>query len=226
VRHRALAVAGALSAVLVPTAAVLAAKPAKPVKATPGRVSIGMLPSIVTWGTTGGIGGHVTGGGSQTGSPVVLQAETPPAARFHSSATGAVDARGQYNFRVSPGANTRYRVMAGSGLRVQSSEVLMFVRMRASLRVSDSSPTRGQRVRFSGSVSPAHVGLVVHIQKRDADGSFRNVARTFLVAGAASSSRYSGVIRVYRNGVYRVLVPSHAEHVKAVSGLRLLRVAS
>jgi hypothetical protein len=222
-RHRIFPVACALSALLVPAAALVAAKPPKN---TPGRVSIGVLPSIITWGTTGGIGGHLSGAPQQAGSPVVLQAETPPAARFHTSATSALDARGQYNFRVSPGANTRYRVLAGSGLRVQSSEVLMFVRMRASLRVSDSSPTRGQRVRFSGSVSPAHTGLVVRIQKRNADGTFRNVARTFLIAGSASSSRYSGVIRVYRNGVYRVLVPSHADHVKAVSGLRLLRIPS
>ena len=131
--HRILPIAGALSALLVPAAVVMAAKPAK---TTPGRVSIGMLPSVVTWGTTGGIGGHLTGTRQQPGSPVVLQAEIPPAIRFHTSATGALDASNQYNFRVSPQANTRYRVMAGSGLRVVSSEVLMFVRMRASLRVT------------------------------------------------------------------------------------------
>jgi hypothetical protein len=222
-RHRILPIAGALSALLVPATVVVAAKPPKN---TPGRVSIGVQPSVITWGTTGGIGGQLSGPRQQAGSPVVLQAETPPATRFHTSATGALDARGAYNFRVSPGANTRYRVMAGSGLRVQSSEVLMYVRMRASLRVSDASPTRGQRVRFFGSVSPAHVGLVVHIQKRNPDGSFRNVARTFLVAGSGSSSRYSGVIRIFRNGAYRVLVPTHADHVKAVSRLRLLRVSS
>lgn len=221
-RHRILPIAGALGALFVPAAALMAAKPPK---ATPGRVSIALLPAVITWGTTGGIGGHLSGSRQQAGSPVVLQAETPPAARFHTSATGALDANGQNNFRVSPQANTSYRVMAGSGLRVQSSEVVMFVRMRASLRVSDSSPTRSQRVRFAGSVSPPHVGLLVHIQKRNTDGSFQNVARTFLVAGSASSSRYSGVIRIFRKGVYRVLVPSHADHVKAVSGLRLLRVA-
>jgi hypothetical protein len=93
--------------------------------------------------------------------------------------------------------------MAGSGSRAQSADVLMFVRMRAGLRVSDSSPTRGQRVRFSGLVRPGHAALVVHIQKRNPDGTFRNVAKTFLVAGSASSSHYSGVIRVYRNGRYR-----------------------
>jgi hypothetical protein len=219
---RILPVACAVSALLVPAGALLAAKPPqKP----PGRVSIAVLPSIVTWGTTGGVGGHVSGRGQPAGGPVVLEAQTPPGP-FLRKATGTVDARGQYNFRVSPVANTRYRVMAGAA-RVQSAEVLMFVRMRASLRVTDAFPTSGQRVRFYGSVSPAHPGLVVRIQKRNPDGTFRNVAHTFLRAGSnASSSRYSGVIRVFRNGVYRVLVPTHNDHVKAFSGLRLLRIAS
>jgi hypothetical protein len=98
--------------------------------------------------------------------------------------------------------------------------------MRASLGVSDTSPTRGQRVRFYGSVSPPHAGVVVHIQRRNPDGTFRNVAKTYLVARNATSSRYSGVIRIYRNGAYRVLVPSQADNVKAVSVLRQLRIAS
>jgi hypothetical protein len=221
-RDRILPVACVLSALLVPTGALLAAKP--PQKG-PGRVTIGVLPSTVTWGTTGGVGGQVSGRGQPTGSLVVLEAQTPPGA-FVRRATDAADASGQYNFRVTPGVNTRYRVMAGAA-RVPSAEVLMFVRMRASLQVTDTSPASGQRVRFYGAVSPAHPGLVVRIQKRNPDGTFRNVAHTFLRAGSnASTSRYSGTIRVYRNGVYRVLVPTHNDHVKAFSGLRLLRIAS
>ena len=222
-RYRTLAFAGAVSALLVPTAVVLAAKP---VKNTPGAVTIGALPSIITWGTTGGIGGRVTGPGQTAGSAVTLQTQTPPSTRFLAGPTGAVGANGAYNFGVSPQVNTRYRVMTGASPRVQSAEVLMYVRMRASLAVSDTTPARGQRVRFYGSVSPPHAGVVVHIQRRNPDGTFRNVAKTYLVARNASSSRYSGVIRIYRNGSYRVLVPSQADNVKAVSVLRQLRIAS
>jgi len=221
-RERSLLVVGAVSALLVPAALALAAPPGS----TPVRVGVEARPSIVTWGTAGGIGGHVSGPRTPAGTAVVLEADTVPFDGFLPSATSAIDASGDYGFRVSPTANTRYRVTVRTAPPAQSAEVLMYVRMRVSLRVSDASPTRGQRVRFYGSVTPAHVGLVVRIQKRNADGTFRNVARATLTAGSsASSSRFTGAIPIFANGVYRVLAPSHDDHVKALSALRVLRVS-
>lgn len=221
--RRILPLAGAVGAVLVSSIVVLAAPPAGN---KPNKVTIEARPTVITFGTTGGIGGRATGPKLPAGTAVVLEADTVPIDRFVASANGVLSASGEYSFQVSPQANTKYRVTVNSSPRVLSPEILMFVRMKISLRVSDTTPARGQMVRFYGSVTPAHVGHVIRIQKRNADGTFRNVARTSLTAGTASSSRYTGSIRIFVNGAYRVLVASHDDHVKAVSALRLLRVPS
>jgi len=215
--------AAALGAVLIPTAAGLAQRPPPN---PPGQVSIEARPALITWGTTGGIGGRASGPRLGAGARVVLEADSVPFDGYANLATGVLDATGGYSFPVSPRANTKYRVAVGAP-RVLSGEVLVYVRMRVSLRVGDTSPARGQRVRFYGSVTPAHPGLTVHIQRRNPDASFRNVARATLTAGAtANSSRYTGTIPISRTGVYRVLVPSHADHVTGVSALRVLRVGA
>jgi hypothetical protein len=92
--------------------------------------------------------------------------------------------------------------------------------------VGDAFPERGDLVRLFGSVTPAHNGLQLRIQKRNPDGSYRNVARATLSAGSGARSRFEARIPIYRNGWYRVLAPSHDDHTKAVSAPRLVRVTS
>jgi hypothetical protein len=157
---------------------------------------------------------------------VILEADAYPFRGFVPLATTTANARGQFEFLVRPAANTRYRVVPRSNRNVRSDEVLVFVRMKASLRLSDAFPERGGTVGFFGSVTPAHDGLQVRIQKRNPDGSYRNVARAALTTGSGESSRFDARIPIYRNGWYRVLVPSHDDHTKALSAPRPVRVTS
>ena len=214
------------------TAATAALAPSLAVSAQPSprptvRLSIEASPSLITWGTDAGIGGRMTGDrGETSGRSVTLEADAYPFRGFAPQATTRTNARGDFDFLVRPAANTRYRVVAESARTVRSDEALIFVRMKASLRVGDAFPERGDLVRFFGSVTPAHDGLEVRLQKRALDGSYRNVARTMLSTGSGVSSRFEARIPIYRNGWYRVLAPSHDDHTKAVSAPRLVRVTS
>jgi hypothetical protein len=191
------------------------------------RLSIEATPSLVTWGTDAGIGGRMTGNrGRMAGRAVILEADPYPFRGFTAMATTTTNARGLFDFLVRPAANTRYRAVPQGARGGPSNDVLVFVRMRTSLRVSDAFPERGDRVRFFGSVTPSHEGLTVHIQKRNPDGTYRNVARASLTHGTGASSRFEASIPIYRNGWYRVLAPSHDDHTKAVSAPRLVRVTS
>jgi hypothetical protein len=216
--------------VLTGTAATVALAPSLAVSAQPSprptvRLSIEASPSLITWGTEGGIGGRMSGNrGQVSGRSLSLEADAYPFGGFAAVATTTTNPRGQFDFLVRPAANTRYRVVPRSAPSVRSDEVLIFVRMKASLRLSDAFPGRGDPVRFFGSVTPAHDGLQVRIQKRNPDGSYRNVARATLTTGSGVSSRFEARIPIYRNGWYRVLVPSHDDHTKAVSAPRLVRV--
>ena len=96
--------------------------------------------------------------------------------------------------------------------------------MRVSLRLSDSTPRRGQLVRFSGSVAPAHDGRVVYIQRRTSTGAFRTVGRTTLADAGTSRSVFSRRMRVRSDGVYRARVLGDPDHETGTSATRTATV--
>jgi hypothetical protein len=186
-------------------------------------ITITAQPGVVVFGTATGVAGQLKGSG-KAGQIVTLEADDVPFTGFGTVSTTTSDPSGHYAFSVRPLLNTKYRVTTKSSPPAASAEVLVYTRMKVSLRVSDALPSRGQSVRFFGSVTPAHDGSTVHIQQRTSTGAFRNVARVPLTDNGTGSSRYGGRLRIYRNGVYRVLAPSHADHAKGISALRTIRV--
>jgi plastocyanin len=74
---------------------------------------------------------------------------------------------------------------------------------KITLKVSDATPRAGSRVRFYGSVTPAHDGRKVAIQKRGRGGSFKTVARATLRDAGRARSTFSRRLRVRADGVYR-----------------------
>jgi hypothetical protein len=105
-----------------------------------------------------------------------------------------------------------------------SPEVLVRSRLRVGIRLSDSTPRRGQRVRFFGSVAPKHNGHRVYIQRKRADGRWVTIARTLTRASTGNRSRYSRRVRIFRTTLYRVKVRGHADHSTGFSRARSLRV--
>lgn len=218
--------AAAATGMLVVASGALAAKPPKP---APGggtnAVSIAAKPNPISFASFVTLSGRVTGKGN-AGVSVALQADPYPFADngFATKGTKLTDNNGNYSIAQAPGLNTRYRVVASASPKVTSTMVTVSVAYRVGLSVSDSTPRRGSRVRFSGSVGPRKDGSIAFIQKRRSDGRFVTVARASLRAGTASRSVYSRRLRVSSSGTYRVRVSGDASHRAGNSRTRTLTV--
>jgi hypothetical protein len=192
-------------------------------------VSIIATPRTVTFGNATTISGRVTGPNAG-GVRVTLESSPFPfAAPFRQEATTTTDASGNYVFAgLRPPVITRYHVVARTRPQSQSPDRNVNVRPRVTIRVNDRTPARGQRVRFSGHVTPAHDGAVVRIQRHTRAG-WRTVARAALKpalpAGGVARSRYVKRIRVRRGGYYRTYFPkADGDHVRSKSRRVRLRV--
>lgn len=188
-------------------------------------VTIAAAPVSVLFGRATTISGQVTGDGADKGVEMTLQAQPAGATDFTNVATTTAAPTGAYTFTQTPLVNTRYRVEAKASPKVTSPVVAVSVRKAVSFKLSDSTPKRGSRVRFSGTVKPSHDGLFALIQKKGSGGKFRTVAKAQLKASkTAGVSKYSKRLRIRRTGVYRVRVAADADHARGTSRKRRVRV--
>jgi len=203
-----------------------AAKPPKP-KPPPGGgrtgISVRATPNPVVFGRSTTVSGGMSG---QTGSVSVdIQTNPYPYAGFTMLKTVASDTKGDYSSGpLSFPVNTKVRAVAHTSPPRTSSEVFVNVRIRVSLSVGDSTPRRGQRVRFSGLAFPQHDGRLVYIQRRSSTGSYVTVAKTRLRDNGDQNSKFSRRLGIFRDGVFRVKVTKDADHATGVSSRRALRV--
>jgi hypothetical protein len=162
--------------------------------------------------------------GARAGVVVSLERRATTTPVFEPAMTTTTDAKGDYRFVASPDSNSIFRVTAATTPPVQSGELAVAVRPRVGLRVGDTTPRKGQRVRFRGTVRPAHDGRRVSIQRRRADGTWARVARPRLRDAGDTFSRYARRLRIRRTGTYRVRIAGHADHVAGFSRTRSLTV--
>jgi hypothetical protein len=198
--RRAMMVLAALVFVLVQPAV------GKPPGPTSSAVTIAAAPNPVVFGSSSLITGQVTGK-KAAGATVDLQSEPfPYKAGFSKVASATADATGRYSFKVAPGLNTLYRVIAKTAPSATSANALVHVRVSLSLGVSTTHPAAGQLVRFSGFLLPAYSGRSVQIQRKTATG-WKTVAQTKLVAATpvngVARSKYRKRVRIRRSGTYR-----------------------
>jgi hypothetical protein len=197
----------------------------------PGRnaVTIAAAPPTVTFGRPTTISGQVTGPDNANVEVTLEENPHPFTGGFKATAVKTTtNATGAYTMAVTPSVNTRYRVTAKTKPPVTSPETTVDVRVRVGFRLSDRTPAVGQRVRFSGIVTPGHDGTVARIQRRFRTG-WRTVARATLVAATpvngVARSRYSNRLRINRSGTFRVRVtPTDGDHVRGTSARRRARV--
>lgn len=185
-------------------------------------------PFLTPPGGVATLSGRLTGK-DNGGKVIVLEQNPAPLADNQFEATGreaTTDAKGSFRFAgVVVPVNTRFRARAVQPQRTSDTPAVR-VRPRVTRRVSDATPSRGERVRFRGRIWPEHDGKPVHIQRRGSDGKFRTVKRTAArdVAGKPYS-RYRTRVRVRSTGVYRVKVrPRDGDHINGFSRKRTLRV--
>ena len=210
-------------AVLVSAGSAIAAKPPKP-PGTTATVTIRSSANEVTYGKTVIISG--TTKNVPVGTTVQLEQNPYPYTGFKGTTKSAVvDPAGNYSIPgVQPTVHTQYRVVVKTSPPVTSSAVFVRVRLRVSFRVSDSTPKRGARVRFYGTVAPAKDGNPVLIQKKTATG-YRTVSRTVLRDNGTATSKYSKRLRIRSTATYRVFVKSLSQAIdNGISRSRRLRV--
>jgi hypothetical protein len=217
----------AAACVCAPPLAAIAAKPPKPKK---GKTSLTAVakPPVVTYGGTATLSG-VLKGPNHANRPVALQRNPFPFAGFKYVAVTRTDSKGAYRFTLRPHRHTRYRTVTPQPVTIYdeviaSPEVLEHVRLRVSIRLSDSTPRRGRRVRFSGFVAPKHNGRPVFIQRRRRDHRWVTIARTVTRDAKGNVSKYSRRVRIFRTALYRVRVRGHADHSTGTSRVRSVRV--
>jgi hypothetical protein len=219
---RNLAVLAAAGSALALVAAAPA--PAQKPKPAPGTQNVTLKAStdLTTYSTPVSLSADVKG--AKAAVAVTLQRRASTATDFATATTATTDANGRVTFSQRPSRNTVYRVVVGTTPPAQSAETLVRVRPLVGLRVSDSTPRRGQRVRFSGTVRPQHDGRTVHVQRKRADGSYGTVFRTSLRDAGSAYSSYSRRVTVRRTGTYRVRILGHDDHATGVSRERTLTV--
>ena len=189
-------------------------------------VSLDAKPNPVVFGSPMTLSGKVAGDAK---ADIVIRFEQdttkPYGDKYTPSAfTAKTTNGGQWSVAIKPTVNTQYRALAQTSPAVTSGARLVNVRPLIGLRVSDSTPRRGSLVKFSGSVFPAHDGMRVSIQRRTSTGGFAPVARPMLVDAGAAKSTYTRRLRIFRDGVYRVKLTGHGDHVSGYSRLRTLTV--
>jgi hypothetical protein len=189
-------------------------------------VTIAANPASIAFGKATALTGQVVGP-NNAGVKLTLQSRpvSPAGAQFAVAATGTTDAAGNYSFGVVPLVNTDYQVVAKTKPDATSPVQRVKVRWALTLKLSDATPKRGARVRFSGRVRPADNGASALIQRRTKTGKFRTVATALLKPSkTAGESVYSKRLRIKRSGVYRVRVPGNGEHATATTKKRRIRV--
>jgi hypothetical protein len=217
-------ISAALALLVVCAGPAVAAKPPKGGKPNP-NLTIKASASAVTFGRTVTLSG--TTKGMPAGTSIEVQQSPYPYAAFKPTGkTAVVDPAGNWAVAgIAPQAHTQYKVVAKTSPPTESAAVFVRVRLRVSFRVSDSTPRKGQRVRFYGTVAPAHDGKPVLIQRKGSDGNYRTVARTTLLDNGDATSKYSRRVRIRSRGTYRVIAESvDQDHDNGTSRSRTLRV--
>lgn len=181
----------------------------------------------VTFGKSVTLSGQVAGP-DNAGLTITLQAKPHPyTAAFKKVGNSLLtNAGGKFSFTHSPSLKTQYRVVARkNGANYLSPVVLQRVRARVSTYLNDSTPRRGQRIRFYGSVKPPHPGAVVRVQRRSSTGKYVTIAKAHVRAFSTTRSTYSLHARIYSTAYYRVRVStSDSDHSSGIGTRKRLRV--
>ena len=205
--------------------APLAADAAKPPK-SPGKLTLAATPNPVKYGRSVTLAGKLSGP-NNGGKVVNIFADPYPFSDvgFTNVTSATTNASGDYSTTQKPTVNTRYYArQAGE----QSAVVTVLVRPAVSLKLSDYTPKRAQRVRFSGRVCPQHDGRSLSIQRRYSTG-YKTIRKTTLsdIPGSNCSS-YRKTFRIYRDGRFRAVIvgstPSHRDHATGRSRSRVADV--
>ena len=155
----------------------------------PGATSLKASAQQVTFSQPIALSGKVKG--AKQGVTVTIERRAVNSTTYGPAGTATTDANGDFSFADRPAKSSVYKATAGTAA---SPEVAVAVAPLVGLKVGDSTPRKGQRVRFKGTVRPQHDGTRVAIQRKRADGSWVT-ARSPRLRDAWRASRPSASAR-------------------------------
>jgi hypothetical protein len=200
--------------VVVATGAGEAAKPA------PGSLTISASDTTVKFGAGVTLSGKLAGS-NISGRSVRVQEDVYPLSSFANAGNADTNATGDWSLAVKPTASTRYRANVG---KTDSPTLDVAVRPAITLKLSDRTPRKGQRVRFSGQLCPEHDTVAIELQRKTSSG-WKKVASPVLADIPGSTcSKYSVRKRVRRTGSYRAHFNADADHAAGNSPRRRAKV--
>jgi hypothetical protein len=206
------------TAALVALAVVGVAGVGEAAKPTPGALTISANDTSVKFGATVTLSGKLTGT-NVAGRAVRVQEDVYPLNTFSNAGSATTNATGDWSLAVKPTANTRYKANVQ---KTDSPTVDVMVRPAISLRLSDRTPKRGQRVRFAGKVCPEHDGVAIELQRKTSSG-WKKIASPVLADIPGSNpacSKYAVRKRVRRSGTFRAHFNADADHAAGNSARR------
>ncbi|MFL5844934.1 MAG: hypothetical protein ACJ762_09600 [Solirubrobacteraceae bacterium] len=209
--------AAAVLASLMLVATSWAAKPGPD-----ATLTLAVSPTTVKFGKPATVSGAISS--KAAGVQLVLEYDAFPFdGKYTDTGTTTTGADGTYSYTVTPPTSTRYRVVTVDKPKITSPEGTLLVRWNISLGVSDKTPKKGTRVRFSGAVKPALPNGLVAIQRRVGD-IWKTVKQTTMVTGDVNQTNYSVKVRVRNTGRYRSVVLGDGAHETGVSVSRRIVV--
>jgi protocatechuate 3,4-dioxygenase beta subunit len=182
------------------------------------RLTINTSANPISYGQSVTISGVAAGAANQ---PVTLLARTAGSS-FAVVAKATTDEAGNYTFTQAPPEITSYRVTDAA-----TSSTVVYEPVKSVL-VADAAPAAalsgqsvqsvqsGQQLTFSGTLTPAHAGQLVYLEREYASGVGYHVVEVGTVNAA---SGYTIVHTFYGVGtdVLRIRVPSDSEHQASTS---------
>lgn len=205
--------AACLTVAALPIVADATHKPGHQSPGNPGPggvdITITAKPSVTVFQGATVISGKLRGPNNAF-REISLREDLHPFNSVNNVVFGKTDANGDYTFTRRPAKNATYQVSL-KNTAVRSPGVLVNVRTRVSLFVSDRTPRVGQVIRFTGRACPTHIGLPVGLQRNG-----RTVRSTTLLASTRCSV-YRRSIRVFSDATFRVVTKGHGDHARGIS---------
>jgi hypothetical protein len=182
------------------------------------RITINASPLVVNFGAPLNLTGDLKGP-TRAHQTVILQRDRYPYGdRFQTISSTHTDNDGAYRFSRVADVDANYRVRSGS----EHADVAARVHSVLGMWTTTTTPRRGQLVRFSGTVTPAHNGRLIRVQRRTGSGAFVTVRTMSLVPTTGNRSFFTGLVRVFLTGTYRAVLYYDGDHLTSYSPDRRL----
>ena len=155
--------------------------------------------------------------GEKVGIQVVVQRRSSTTAAYSDVATVTTTGNGQWTHSIRPRRNAYYRAVAKTTPEVASEDLLLQVAPKVTLKAASTTVAAGAKARLRGRIRPRHNGQKVEIQRRTEAGAFEKVATARVRKATRRYSKFRKRVTVPSTGVYRAVLPGHADHAEGVS---------